>query len=329
MTKSKEINFNLKPLTLQDLPPAGSDELEAFVDATFAAGEAFIETMDDWQKGSAWHKGTVQVMSLPSGSAYSKIRKQFNISDFWCGRISKHTAESVRVGEDPGPNGPLNPMHLVRSMSRRVSSQFGADGKPEAPAADRRATVDLSAQERALHIMNSDPNNLYERMRRGLLEYNEREYIEACRETACLEVLQPHMAEIWRMTYVTPPPTSPRTFVVLLLSRELKSAPKGERSFMNISIPFSHPDCVEKQGAEKSRVRGKYVSVELVREQDGGAQVEWRMATSSDAGGNIPRFVTNASLPSKIAEDVPSFLGWMTRRFPEGGEVDSHPVAAA
>lgn len=101
------------------------------------------------------------------------------------------------------------------------------------------------------------------------------------------------------------------------------------RPLTPVSVPFSHPACVEKKDDEKSRVRGKYVSVELVREQDGGRQVEWRMATSSDAGGNIPRFVTNASLPSKIAEDVPSFLGWMTRRFPEGGEVESHPIAAA
>jgi hypothetical protein len=46
-----------------------------------------------------------------------------------------------------------------------------------------------------------------------------------------------------------------------------------------------HPDCPEKTGGEKSRVRGKYVSVERVREMEGGTQVEWKMATSSDAGG--------------------------------------------
>lgn len=84
---------------------------------------------------------------------------------------------------------------------------------------------------------------------------------------------------------------------------------------MSVSLPFKHPDCPEKQGAEKSRVRGKYVSVELVREVEDGKRVEWRMATSSDAGGNIPRFVTNSALPKSIAEDVPSFLRWMMRRY--------------
>jgi hypothetical protein len=82
-----------------------------------------------------------------------------------------------------------------------------------------------------------------------------------------------------------------------------------------VSIPFTHPGCPEKQGEEKARVRGKYVSVELVKEHPDGS-VEWRMATSSDAGGNIPRFITNASMPKNVAEDVPSFLHWMWKRFP-------------
>jgi hypothetical protein len=52
-----------------------------------------------------------------------------------------------------------------------------------------------------------------------------------------------------------------------------------------VSLTFEHPDCPAKLGGEKSRVRGKYVSVERVRELDAGQQVEWTMATSSDAGG--------------------------------------------
>ena len=69
------------------------------------------------------------------------------------------------------------------------------------------------------------------------------------------------------------------------------------------------------------------MSVERVTES-GAGQVEWRMATSSDAGGesrlrtsliegNIPRFLTNSSLPSSIAEDVPSFVKWLSSRYPE------------
>lgn len=68
-------------------------------------------------------------------------------------------------------------------------------------------------------------------------------------------------------------------------------------------------------------MRGKYVSVERVTERadTAGDAVEWRMATSSDAGGNIPRFVVNSSLPGKISEDVPSFLSWLVHKQKDGG----------
>jgi hypothetical protein len=96
-----------------------------------------------------------------------------------------------------------------------------------------------------------------------------------------------------------------------------------------VSLPFKHPDCPEKQGAEKSRVRGKYVSVELVREIEDGKRAEWRMATSSDAGGSIPRFVTNSALPKSIAEDVPSFLRWMMKRYPSDEQTADNTAANA
>jgi hypothetical protein len=66
----------------------------------------------------------------------------------------------------------------------------------------------------------------------------------------------------------------------------------------------------------------------MVREVEGGARVEWKMATSSDAGGNIPRFMTNQSLPSSIAEDVNSFLKWSTKRWPEGEDMGGSEQAA-
>jgi hypothetical protein len=52
-----------------------------------------------------------------------------------------------------------------------------------------------------------------------------------------------------------------------------------------VSLPFDHPACPPKTGSEAHRVRGRYVSVERVLEKAQGEEVEWRMATSSDAGG--------------------------------------------
>ncbi|KAK8849628.1 hypothetical protein IAR55_004963 [Kwoniella newhampshirensis] len=344
--------LDLNPLKPEDIPSPESPEFQQFLDDYFALGTTLIESMGDWNHHSVKHDGTVQILNLTSSSTYNDIRKSLGIKEYWCGRQSHHTSDSVRAISQPQPrprhsndtgskrdSGTFNPRELVRSLSHKLSKHPDIPSPPSGVnnngnrngSAIVEEPEETTEVERQALVMQSTPDGLYERFRRGLLEYhseNEREYIEACRETEPLHIYQKHVAEVWRLTYNTPPPTNPRTFVVLLLSRELKSEPRGQRAFMNISIPFIHPDCPEKKGGEKSRVRGKYVSVERVRELESGDGVEWRMATSSDAGGNIPRFVTNSSLPSSIAEDVPSFLKWMVGRFPEGGDVGSKPVPA-
>ena len=35
------------------------------------------------------------------------------------------------------------------------------------------------------------------------------------------------------------------------------------------------------------------------------------MAVASDAGGAIPRWITERAMPAKVAEDVPSFVEWV------------------
>ncbi|WVQ75045.1 hypothetical protein IAR50_004654 [Cryptococcus sp. DSM 104548] len=337
------IHLDLSPLKPEDIPEPDTPAFQAFLDDHFALGGKLTESMSNWNKHSLKHNSTVQILNLPSSSSFNQIRKDLGVKDYWCGRESLHTAESLRrlseqyaqssAAPKKRDSGTFSPAGLVRSLSGKIIRQHKdlPNGKTSELNGSAVEDEELPEEVRAANVMSASPEGLYERFRRGLLEYhsqNEREYIESCRETECLQVYKKHVAEVWRLTYKTPPPTSPRTFVVLLLSRELVTSPKGERTFMNISIPFLHPECPEKKGGEKNRVRGKYVSVERVRETDNGKAVEWRMATSSDAGGNIPRFVTNGSLPNSISEDVPSFLSWMVGRFPEGGEVASQPVAA-
>ncbi|KAK4689424.1 hypothetical protein P7C73_g651, partial [Tremellales sp. Uapishka_1] len=328
------VSFDLTPLKPGDIPDPSSGEFQHFLDDHFAAGEKLIETMKKWNKHSQLFDSTVQILTLPSSSSYNETRKALNVKEFWCGRSSTHTTENVR----PQPNArgksnsnSLGPASIVRTLSERFSRKPVPEKDSVVLETSTEEPAEMNAVDRQAHVMATSPEGIYERFRRGLLEYhseNEREYIESCRETECLQIFQKNIAEVWRLTYVTPAPTNPRTFVILLLSREIRTEPAGERAFMNISLPFEHPSCPPKQGGEKSRVRARYVSVEEVRESHAGGRVEWNMATSSDAGGNIPRFITNTSLPSKIAEDVPSFIEWMVKRFPAGGNVASEKVKA-
>ena len=57
---------------------------------------------------------------------------------------------------------------------------------------------------------------------------------------------------------------------------------------------------------EEKGVKGRYVSVESIKELSGG-DTEWRMATSSSPGGRIPAFVVESLMASSIsAVSMPS-----------------------
>ncbi|GAA6051965.1 hypothetical protein JCM3770_002987 [Rhodotorula araucariae] len=161
-----------------------------------------------------------------------------------------------------------------------------------------------------------DPSKIsYEQFEAGLLRghtSNEREYIDSCFVARRLAVVKEGELEVWQTKYHSPFPASRRAFVFRILTVSLPPRPspsdptRALRSFLVVSIPTTHPDAPE----EKGYVRGRYVSVEEVREGDDGVLV-WTMAVSSDAGGSIPRFLSERVMPAKISEDVPSFLWWV------------------
>ncbi|GAA5898293.1 hypothetical protein JCM8208_006934 [Rhodotorula glutinis] len=150
---------------------------------------------------------------------------------------------------------------------------------------------------------------------RGLLRnhsVNERDYIESCYTARRLAVV--HEGEL---------EASRRAFVFVLLTVSLPAVPHPtdptlapRRSFLVVSLPATHDGAREEDEGEGA-VRARYVSVEHVEEDEEGGVV-WTMAVASDAGGAIPRWITERAMPSKVAEDVPSFIEWVTKG--KGGE---------
>jgi hypothetical protein len=51
---------------------------------------------------------------------------------------------------------------------------------------------------------------------------------------------------------------------------------------------------------EEKGVKGRYVSVESIKELPNG-NIEWRVATSSSPGGRIPTFVVDSTMASTIS----------------------------
>ncbi|KAK9480439.1 hypothetical protein V1514DRAFT_169958 [Lipomyces japonicus] len=79
------------------------------------------------------------------------------------------------------------------------------------------------------------------------------------------------------------------------------------REFFVISVPADYP-------ISKNSVKGRYTSIEYVRELPDG-KVEWTMAQTSDAGGWIPKWILNMNIEGTISEDVPHFIDWAKHRF--------------
>ena len=139
--------------------------------------------------------------------------------------------------------------------------------------------------------------------------------------------------EVYQLSAQFPGPTTPREFTPLIVTSDqaltkLSAAQTSDgqthipRSHMILSRPITHPDAPEKSGY----IRGKYESVELIREiplhkadPDGGNDaselnpVEWIMITRSDPGGGIPRFMVDRGTPSAMLGDVHKWLDWAAK----------------
>lgn len=158
--------------------------------------------------------------------------------------------------------------------------------------------------------------------------------------------------EVYQLSAQFPGPTTPREFVAMLMGSDgalsgkssVKIEGGGEhapRHYMLVSRPVTHEGAGERAGY----VRGKYESVEMIREipistakakktpvvqngeekgngtdgkvdDDAAASdpelnpVEWIMVTRSDPGGGLPRFLVERGTPESIMSDVNKFFDW-------------------
>ncbi|KAF8236250.1 hypothetical protein L208DRAFT_1252630 [Tricholoma matsutake] len=142
-------------------------------------------------------------------------------------------------------------------------------------------------------------------------EAHEKEFIHNIRSATKVKDLSP-TAAIWTMCYTFTPPVSPRVFTVLKVSHLDETTP---RTGIVVSIPvdLSVPESEDLLKFEESGVKGRYVSIERFVELEGG-KTEWRMATSSTPGGNIPAFLSEGMMDDRIAQDVPLFLKWLHKK---------------
>jgi hypothetical protein len=119
---------------------------------------------------------------------------------------------------------------------------------------------------------------------------------------------------------IDPKPLKNRTFPVVQIAAELD----GTQEFLVVSIPLNdfEKSPYAEYAKDKSLVVAAYTSVERIRVLPTSGEVEWIMATASDAGGVLPRWIQNLAVPSAIAKDVQMFLSWI----PSQRNADTKPA---
>jgi hypothetical protein len=144
---------------------------------------------------------------------------------------------------------------------------------------------------------------------------------------------------VYEMCHAIPPPLMPRCFCVLVATASITGSKGEEDEFVAVTVPvdltggagtgtgtdgeseksvgFYSTGRNMKEGEDPQRrkkvLMGLYTAVEVVRRRDRerGGEIEWIMATSSDAKGNLPMWLQKMSLPGAIAKDVGFFLRWI------------------
>ena len=130
---------------------------------------------------------------------------------------------------------------------------------------------------------------------------------------------------VYEMCHAIPPPLQPRCFPVLVLT-----ASTSPTAFLAVTIPldlttlpsaFYSSGRNSKEGSDqqqrKTPVMGAYAAVETVRIVPEGqgekraGEIEWTMATASNARGNLPMWVQKMSMPGAVPKDVQYFMEWI------------------
>ncbi|KAG0651128.1 hypothetical protein D0Z07_2603 [Hyphodiscus hymeniophilus] len=109
---------------------------------------------------------------------------------------------------------------------------------------------------------------------------------------------------------IDPKPLKNRTFPVVQIAADLA----GTEEFVVVSIPLT--DFEKSPYAEfardKSLVVAAYAAIERVRILPSNGDVEWIMATASNAGGVLPQWMQNLAVPGAVAKDVEMFMSWIS-----------------
>lgn len=99
-----------------------------------------------------------------------------------------------------------------------------------------------------------------------------------------------------------------------VVATSTSTSPGEEFLLVSIPVPDFSEDKRSKLASDDGAQIAVYVSIDRVRRMPGTGQLEWVMATASDAGGVLPMWLQTAAVPEKLWKDVPMFFSWVAKQ---------------
>jgi Protein of unknown function (DUF3074) len=267
------LTHSISPATLNDLPWAGS--------------------------GLQRSGSSASTNGAPSLLKVRRKKPKTLQAEYWFARRSIHDNISSKNGDKPGHASWEEFLYGLRDNHSKHEEDFTPT------LFDARKVVDWSGQLRKLEEEGSVSREGY----------------------------RDATMSIYEMCHDVPSPLKPRAFGVLVATASLvgkKNMAEGDQEkFVAVTVPvqlgmdvkaafyanFKNLQQGEDSKKKREMVQGLYCAVETCtlrkKAQGDSEEIEWVMATASDAKGILPMWMQKLALPGTVPKDVGYFMKWI------------------
>ncbi|KAJ9617825.1 uncharacterized protein PV06_06224 [Exophiala oligosperma] len=324
--------IRLAPLQASDLPshpdlPGSSAEVLPFLTALLEDGASFLspsnfqETFKNQStKTSPPSAAKVEILtcSIPAtsisqvqwtgtssaqgaGAAVSRSKPQKIEGEHWFARRSVHADVSSKSAGKPGHANWDEFVFGIRDEHSKHEMEFTPTLYDARKVADWAGQINKLDGEGRVH-------NKYDNLTMGVYEM-------------CHTIPAPLMPRCFCVLVVTASTGDGDEIVAVTVPVDLASANRtgitttaaAAEKNKNVGFYSSMRNVREGEDAQRKKVvvMGAYTAVEVVRRHRETQEIEWIMATASDARGNLPMWMQKLGIPGAIAKDVGYFLKWI------------------
>ncbi|PPQ66693.1 hypothetical protein CVT26_009553 [Gymnopilus dilepis] len=137
--------------------------------------------------------------------------------------------------------------------------------------------------------------------------YNQRRYVAGIDKVTRVKYISESQS-IWTTLFIHPPPMSPRVYTSH--HSRATNLPIRKRIVVTLPIDLSSKTAGELSELEEKGIKGRYVSIEHIREIDGDL-LEWRQIVGVDARGLIPKFWVHRKMGKNLLQEFSACVEWL------------------